>query len=86
MRRAVAPGRWVVDHDPESGLTEHQRRILHVVRSYNGNRCRAARELGLTVQRVQDVMHLAQRAGVRVPPSPAGRRGRPDLRPRTRSA
>ncbi len=77
------PIRLVPDPDPFAGLTARQRRILEVVRSCNGNRSRAARHLGITVQAVQDRLRSCRHAGATVPP--IARRGR-DLRARRRAA
>lgn len=81
--RISRPGQPVVlidlRDDPEAVLTPRQRQVLLVLRSVNGNRSRAARELGVTTQHVQDVVRLCHRRGVPVPAGAAGRRGRPDL-------
>jgi hypothetical protein len=62
----MAP-RLIADPDPFSGLTPRQRDVLAAVRAHNGNRSRAARELGVTTAAVQHVIRIATTAGARVP-------------------
>jgi hypothetical protein len=79
--RISVPGRapqLIEDRDPYLGLTQRQRHILDVVRSHNGNRARAARQLGVSTPAVQAVVRLATKAGVVIPVPTRG----PDLRPR----
>ncbi len=87
--RIARPGRpveLVVDVDPYAGLTPRQRQALELVRAHNGNRSRAARQLGVTVQTVQFLVRAAKRRGAIVPDRRrAGGRG-PDLGPRRKAA
>lgn len=77
------PTQIIEQRDPYWSLTQRQRQILDTVRGHNGNRSRAARQLGITFRSVQASLCLAQHAGVRVPPAAKGGAGRgPDLRPR----
>jgi hypothetical protein len=64
---------WFEEVDPYAGLTAHQDRVLEVLRGHRGNRCRAARELGVRVQSIQATVRVIARRG-------------PDLRQRRRSA
>lgn len=77
------PVRIVRDDDPERRLTQRQRDVLAAVRSHRGNRSRAARDLGVTVQSVQFALRAITRRGVRVP---RGASRGPDLAPRRRAA
>jgi hypothetical protein len=72
------PTRLVEDRDPYLGLTQRQRHILDIVRSHNGNRARAARQLGVSTAAVQAVVRIAAKAGVVMPVPTRG----PDLKPR----
>lgn len=87
--RIAVPGRpieLVRDVDPYEVLTPYQRRTLDLIRAHNGNRSRAARQLGVTVQTVQFTVRRIERRGVSVPPRARhGGRG-PDLAPRRRAA
>lgn len=87
--RIAHPGRpvkLVIDVDHEAGLTPRQRLALELVRAHNGNRCRAARQMGVTVQTVQFLIRAARRRGAMVPDRKlSGGRG-PDLAPRRRAA
>lgn len=85
-RYKTGPATWVDDPDPYLLLTPRQRDIVHAVFAFDGNRSRAARHLGVTVTAVQDVVRVAVRHGVRVPVAVLGRRGRPDLAQRERTA
>lgn len=76
MLRVSVPGQPVRFVGDEPRLTERQEVVLHWVRSFNGNRSRAARHLGVTVRAVQKSLEYAKEAGANVPPSPAGRLGR----------
>ena len=74
---------WREERDPYWSLTQRQRRILDTVRGHNGNRSRAARDLGISFESVQASLRLAAANGTRVPAAPRGGAGRgPDLRPR----
>lgn len=87
MSRVRRGAVWVLEVDPEHQLTRRQREILHAVRAHAGNRSRAARSLGVTVQTVQYAIRAARLAGARVPPAPNCGAGRgPDLTPRRRAA
>lgn len=79
--RVAHPGQPVrlINLDPYAALTPRQNQILDAVRAHNGNRSRAARHLGISVQGVQHVLRAVVRLGVFVPKSDM--RG-PDLRPR----
>lgn len=77
--RFSVPGRPIVlvrDDDPERHLTQRQREVLAAVRAHRGNRTRAARQLGVTVQSVQFALRAAARHGARIP---RGARRGPDL-------
>lgn len=60
------PPRLIPDFEPV--LTARQAQVLHIVRSYGGNRSRAARHLGVNVSVVQKALHYCTKAGARVPP------------------
>lgn len=80
--RFAHPGRetqLVEQRDPYWSLTPRQRKILDTVRSFNGNRSAAARDLGISDQAVQASIRIAVARGNRPPPSLF--RGR-DLQPR----
>lgn len=62
------PTRLVPEYDPFLGLTPRQRHILDVVRSFGGNRSRAARHLGICVAAVQASLRVSAAAGATVPP------------------
>jgi hypothetical protein len=75
----------VLVREPEPLLTLHQERVLHLLRSYRGNRSRTARHLGVTTGAVQGVVRRAKALGVRVPPAAtrAGTKNQPrELSPR----
>jgi hypothetical protein len=79
--RISVPGqapRLIEDRDPYLGLTQRQRHIVDIVRSHNGNRARAARQLGVSTTAVQAVVRIAAKVGVVVPVPTRG----PDLQPR----
>ena len=68
--RFSAPGCVTIiinEPDPFAGLTRRQGDVLAAVRGCNGNRSRAARTLGISVQSVQASVRLARRAGAPIP-------------------
>jgi hypothetical protein len=75
------PTRVIEDRDPYLGLSQRQRDILDAVRAYGGNRSRAARQLRISVGRVQQVLRDAAEAGVLIPAG-ATRRGPHNSTPR----
>lgn len=80
------PLRLIAEVDPDSRLTARQRQAVDLVRAHNGNRSRAARQLGVTVQTVQFLIRAAKRRGAVVPDRQRyGGRG-PDLGPRRKAA
>ncbi len=80
-RRGV-PAELIPDPDCYAGLTSHQLRVIEVLLAHRGNRSRAARQLGVTVQSVQATVRVIARRGAPLPP--IARRG-PDLRARRRA-
>lgn len=76
--RPGEPVRLVYEQGPK--LTERQEKVLHVCRSFRGNRHRTARHLGVSHAAVQTVLAAAARAGARVPP-PVTRKGVPNSGP-----
>lgn len=79
--RAYVDGRpvWVPDADPWTDLTPWQRTCAHAVLARQGNRTRAARDLGVSTTTVQQTVERLARKGLVLP---VGKRRGPDLRPR----
>lgn len=75
--RISHPGRapyLLPERDPDSNLTPWQQRVVHAVRGRNGNRSKAAEDLGTSVVNVQYAIARAKERGARVPAG--ARRGR----------
>ena len=75
--RPGEPIRLIYDMEPT--LTKRQEEVLHLCRSFGGNRHRTARHLGVSFAAVQQVLRNAAKAGANLPPSLPRQRGVPNM-------